>query len=405
MISANNGSTLTTYTYDYRNRLTGVTQGGTAIATYAYDALDRRIGIKDNGTQTWTVYNGSNADATPYADFNGSGTLTERYLDGPGVVNGAVVDEILARTSSGGTTAWYLPDKLGSVRDIVSPTGTELDHVVYDSFGTVLTETNATNGDRFKYAGMEFDSAIGQYYDRARYYDSVTGRFMGQDPMGFGAGYMNLYSYVGNDPVDEMDYSGLEPGPQRTGSPQPGAGQQRQTAEPQQVAPGMEGIPGMPKTQVDPFEPNYEFPTHAAPRRVPKGNQGIARPGATPPQGSSIQGRAQPAGSPAPPPNIKTDMENVYKWNHAARRPLNRTNDIKAAETRLNAERAGIIQKRSELRQEMDRAFNDIVNAVTQEQIDAANARYVKLQNEFVTRGTRLVAIQKALKRPQPTGP
>ena len=30
---------------------------------------------------------------------------------------------ILARTSSGGTTAWYLTDKLGSVRDIVEHVG------------------------------------------------------------------------------------------------------------------------------------------------------------------------------------------------------------------------------------------------------------------------------------------
>ena len=82
---------ITTYTYDYGNRLTEVTQGGTIIATYVYDALDRRIGIDDSGTQTWTVYDGTN----PYADFNGSGTLQVRYLFGPGVVDGAVVDELL----------------------------------------------------------------------------------------------------------------------------------------------------------------------------------------------------------------------------------------------------------------------------------------------------------------------
>ena len=94
------------------------------IATYTYNALDQRIGIKDSGGgQTWTVYNGTSADALPYADFNGSGTLLTRYLSGPGMVNGAVVDELLARTSSGGTTAWYLTDKLGSVRDIVSSSG------------------------------------------------------------------------------------------------------------------------------------------------------------------------------------------------------------------------------------------------------------------------------------------
>ena len=123
MITSKTGSTTTTYTYDYRNRLTEVTTGGTVVATYTYNALNQRIGVKDSGTQTWTVYDGTSPDANPYADFNSSGSLTERYLFGAGVVNGAVVDEVLARTSSGGTTAWYLTDNLGSVRDIVEHVG------------------------------------------------------------------------------------------------------------------------------------------------------------------------------------------------------------------------------------------------------------------------------------------
>ena len=94
------------------------------MATYTYDALNRRIGADVNGTQTWTVYDGQN----PYADFtpggSGGAVLSERYLYGP------AVDEILARTSSGGTTAWYLTDHEGSVRDIVNTSGNELDHLV-----------------------------------------------------------------------------------------------------------------------------------------------------------------------------------------------------------------------------------------------------------------------------------
>ena len=76
MISETNTSTdvTTTYTYDYRNRLTEVTTGGTVVATYTYNALNQRIGVKDSGTQTWTVYDGTSADANPYADFNGSGS-------------------------------------------------------------------------------------------------------------------------------------------------------------------------------------------------------------------------------------------------------------------------------------------------------------------------------------------
>ena len=58
------------------------------------------------------------------------------------------------------------------MRDIVSTSGTELDHIVYDSFGNIVTETNAANGDRFKFAGMQYDATTGQYYDHARWYGS-----------------------------------------------------------------------------------------------------------------------------------------------------------------------------------------------------------------------------------------
>jgi RHS repeat-associated protein len=208
-LRANSGGTITTYTYDYRNSLTEVEQGGTVIATYTYNALNQRIGIDDSGGgQTWTVYNGTSADALPYADFNGSGTLLTRYVSGPGIVNGAVVDELLARTSSGGTTAWYLTDKLDSVRDIVSSSGTELDHIVYDSFGNILTETNVSNGDRFKFAGMVYDSTTGQYYDRARGYNPAIGRFTSSDPLVFKAGDGDLYRYVRNSPTDDVDSTG-----------------------------------------------------------------------------------------------------------------------------------------------------------------------------------------------------
>ncbi len=212
LISQTNTSThvVTTYTYDFRNRLTEVTTGGTVVATYTYDALDRRIGIDDNGAQTWTVYDGTSPDALPYADFNGSGALAVRYVSGPGVVDGAAVDELLARTSAGGATAWYLTDKLGSVRDVVDSSGTVLDHVVYDSFGNVLSESSPSNGDRFKFAGMEYDAVTGQYYDRARGFDPASGRFIVQDPMGFSAGSANLYDYVGNSSTNRIDPSGLQ---------------------------------------------------------------------------------------------------------------------------------------------------------------------------------------------------
>ena len=73
---------------------------------------------------------GMSPKADLYADFNGSGSLTERYLFGPTVVDGAVTTGALARTNSGGTIAFNVTDRLGSMRDIVSTSGTELDHIV-----------------------------------------------------------------------------------------------------------------------------------------------------------------------------------------------------------------------------------------------------------------------------------
>jgi RHS repeat-associated protein len=193
------GAHLGTAYYNDPSLLTGaVAASTTAVATYTYDAVDRRIGFKDNGVQTWVVWDGQN----PYADFNGSGTLQQRYLYGP------ALDALLARTDSGGTTAWYLTDRLGSVRDIANTSGTVIDHVVYDSFGNQSSESSPSNGDRFKVDGMEWDTTIGKYFDNARWYDPASGRFVGQDPTYFGANDANVYRFTANSPTNATDTDG-----------------------------------------------------------------------------------------------------------------------------------------------------------------------------------------------------
>ena len=58
---------------------------------------------------------------------------------------------------------------------------------------------------------MEYDSAIGIYYDQARDYDPKTGRFLQQDPLGLAAGDINDCRYVDNDPASLADPSGMAP--------------------------------------------------------------------------------------------------------------------------------------------------------------------------------------------------
>jgi RHS repeat-associated protein len=84
-----------------------------------------------------------------------------------------------------------------------------LNHITYDSFGNVTSETNPSVDFRYGYTGREHDEEIGLTYYRARYYDPATGRFIGEDPIGFRAGDTNIYRYVGNSPLNGTDPTGL----------------------------------------------------------------------------------------------------------------------------------------------------------------------------------------------------
>jgi RHS repeat-associated protein len=112
---------------------------------------------------------------------------------------------VVARISASGAAAWYLPDRLGSLRDVTDATGAIQDHVIYDGFGNVVNESNPSFGDRYKYTGREFDSATGLQYNRAPYYDPTTGRWISQDPLGFDPGDPNLDRDVGSDATNATD--------------------------------------------------------------------------------------------------------------------------------------------------------------------------------------------------------
>jgi RHS repeat-associated protein len=57
-----------------------------------------------------------------------------------------------------------------------------------------------------QYADGEF--GLGLHYNRFRYYDPIIGRYISRDPIGV-AGGLNLYAYVGNDPINRADPQGL----------------------------------------------------------------------------------------------------------------------------------------------------------------------------------------------------
>ena len=138
-----------------------------------------------------------------WADLDGSNELVMRrlFLDG--------VDSVTARISASGTVAWYLTDRLGSVRVLTDATGDVIDRITYDGFGNIIAETNPSASDRYLWTGREFDRVTGLQYNRARYYNPTIGRWTTEDPIGFAGGDTNLYRYVRNDPTNVTDADGL----------------------------------------------------------------------------------------------------------------------------------------------------------------------------------------------------
>jgi len=149
-------------------------------------------------TRTKYVY-----DAVRIAETtDGAGNVVARYAQGQNT------DEPLAM-QQGGTTAYYQADGLGSVTSLANSTGALISSYTYDSFGN-LTVSAGTLANPFRYTAREFDSETGFYYYRARYYDSISGRFSSEDPIRFDSGQPNFYPYVGNNPIGRRDPFGLD---------------------------------------------------------------------------------------------------------------------------------------------------------------------------------------------------
>ena len=102
-----------------------------------------------------------------------------------------------------------------SRRCVSASSGQVLERYSYTPYGVVsyynASWTNvgsSANANTILYSGHQLDNAISLYYCRARYYDPSLQRFVSQDPMEFNSGSDNLYAYVGENPVKNVDPRG-----------------------------------------------------------------------------------------------------------------------------------------------------------------------------------------------------
>ncbi len=183
-----------TYGYDAEGRLISASGAGNT-ASYAYDAQGRRKSKTVNGTRTLFV---QDPQSRALLDYNGAGgAVLDWYAFGLGPND--VLNQLGATTR-----ATYVPDIQGSIVASLDAASGALTKAGFQPFG----ESQSTAGT-FRYTGARIDAETGGLYDfRARMYSPMLGRFLQVDPAGT-AGGVNLYAYVGNDPLNLLDLLGL----------------------------------------------------------------------------------------------------------------------------------------------------------------------------------------------------
>jgi RHS repeat-associated protein len=86
------------------------------------------------------------------------------------------------------------------------------DEYEYDAYGNSFTK-QGTTPNNYLYRGEQFDSDLGLYYLRARYYNAGTGRFMSRDPEDGKAkipATLHKYLYAAGNPANRVDPTGRD---------------------------------------------------------------------------------------------------------------------------------------------------------------------------------------------------
>jgi RHS repeat-associated protein len=209
-----------TFTFDANGNMTGKTTSGVTTA-FAYDFSDRLIAV---GNTTQYFYNGvgvrlgkrEGVKTTRYVvdvnrelsqalcETDGSGAITGYYVFGLGLIS---------KVEAGGDQHYYHYDTLGSTVALTNHAQSIVNRYSFDISGKVISSLEAFP-QPFQFVGRYgvMQEANGLQFMRARYYTPDIARFTSKDLVPGSleeSQSLNLFAYVGNNPISNIDPLGL----------------------------------------------------------------------------------------------------------------------------------------------------------------------------------------------------